>query len=71
MTPPQFLTGKHPTRGLLWASIDPNVNYLEPRITEGRFAAYLAPFRSEEAARAALSEAGATHIEAEGRKRRG
>lgn len=71
MTPPKFLTGRHPERGLLWASIDPNVNYLEPRISEGRFAAYLAPFRSEEAARAALLETGAIQIEAEaGRNRR-
>jgi hypothetical protein len=72
MQPPKFLIGKHPDRGLLWASVDPNVNYLEPRITEGRFAAYLAPYRSEDAAREALLGAGATHIEAEaGRKRRG
>jgi hypothetical protein len=72
MQPPLFLTGRHPDRGLLWASVDPNVNYLEPHITEGRFAAYLAPYRSEDAAREALGEAGATHIEAEaGRKRCG
>jgi hypothetical protein len=71
LPPPKFLTGKHPQRGLLWAAIDGNVNYLEPRITETRFAAYLAPFASEEAAREALSRAGAVNIEAEVRKRRG
>jgi hypothetical protein len=47
------------------------VNYLEPRITETRFAAYLAPFACEEAARGALSAAGALNIEVEVRKRRG
>lgn len=71
MQPSRFLVGTHPDRGLLWASVHPNVNYLEPRITEGRFAAYLAPFRSEEAARAALLETGAIHVEAEDRKRNG
>ncbi len=71
MTPPKFLIGRHPERGVLWASIDPAVHYLEPQITEGRFAAYLAPFTSEEAARAALIDAGAVNLEAEERKRRG
>jgi hypothetical protein len=71
MPPAKFLIGRHSKRGLLWASIDEHVNYLEPRITEGRFAAYLAPFRSEDAARAALLETGAIYIEAEDRKRRG
>jgi hypothetical protein len=71
MQPPRFLIGRHPQRGLLWTAIDPNVNYLEPRITETRFAAYLAPFRSEDEARVALIAAGAAHIEAEARKRRG
>lgn len=70
--PPKFLIGRHPDRGLLWASVDPSVHYLEPRITEGRFAAYLAPFRSEDEARTALLATDATNIPAEtGRKRRG
>jgi hypothetical protein len=71
MQPPPFLVGKHPQQGILWAAIDPNVRYLEPRITETRFAAYLAPFTDVEAARQALIAAGATNIEAEQRKRRG
>jgi hypothetical protein len=70
MQPPRFLIGRHPERGLMWAAIDCNVNYLEPRITETRFAAYLAPFRSEDDARDALIAAGAEHIEAEVRKKR-
>ena len=70
MNAPRFLTGRCPS-GLLWAAIDANVNYLQPRIAESRFAAYLAPYRSEEAARAALIEACADpdSISAEERKR--
>jgi hypothetical protein len=72
MPPAKFLIGRHPDRGLLWASVDEHVNYLEPRITEGRFATYLAPLGSEDAAWAALLATGATSIEAEtGRKRCG
>jgi hypothetical protein len=71
MQPPAFLVGKHPQQGILWAAIDPNVRYLEPRITETRFAAYLAPFIDEETARQALINAGAANIEVEQRKRRG
>jgi hypothetical protein len=71
MERPRFLIGRHPERGLLWAAIDGNVNYLEPRITETRFAAYLAPYTTEEAAHDALLAAGADHMQAEVRKRRG
>ena len=69
MQPPKFLVGKQPNGGLLWASVDPNVNYLEPRLTESRFAAYLAPFTSEDAARAAMRDPGAKQIEIEERSR--
>ena len=71
MEPPRFLIGKHPERGLLWAAIDGNVRYLEPRITETRFAAYFAPFPSADEARTALLSAGVMNIEAEVRRRRG
>jgi len=71
MQPPAFLTGRHPRRGVLWAAIDANVHYLEPQVTETRFAAYLAPFTDEQAARSALTAAGAKHVEAEARKRGG
>ncbi len=74
MQPPSFLVGHHPERGPLWAAIDGNARFLKAEIAERRFAAYLAPFTSEEDARAALTAAGAQHIEAEQRargKRRG
>jgi hypothetical protein len=71
VSPPRFLIGRHPARGLLWVAVDPKVNFLEPQITESRFAAYLAPYTSEEAAREALIAAGAVNIEAEQGKRRG
>jgi hypothetical protein len=64
---PKFLTGHHAERGLLWASIDSNVHYLKPQVAETRFAGYLAPFTSEDAAREALIAAGAMNIEAEQR----
>jgi hypothetical protein len=73
LDPPRFLTGRHPQRGLLWAAIDPKVNYLEPQVTESRFAAYLAPFPSDEPARQALLTAGAdpASLVEERRRRRG
>ncbi len=72
MTPPKFLTGHHPHRGLLWASIDLNMHHIGSAIGETRFASYLKPFPSEEAAREALHYAGAYNVEVEpGKKRRG
>jgi hypothetical protein len=68
-TPPAFLIGRHPDRGLLWASIDPSARFLAAEIAQQRFAAYLAPFTSEDAARAALTAAGAERIEIEERRR--
>lgn len=54
-----FLTAKHPERGQLWVAIDPEALCSAPAIAERRFASYLAPYESAEAARAALIEAGA------------
>ncbi len=74
MKPPSFLVGHHPGRGPLWAAIDPNARFLTAKIAERRFGAYTSPFTTEEAARAALTVAGAQRIEAEPRargKRRG
>lgn len=42
----------------LWAAIEADTRCDEPRVCERRFPAYLAPFRSEEEATAALLEAG-------------
>jgi hypothetical protein len=71
MQPPKFLIGKHPAKGVLWAAVDGDVNFLEPRVAGSRFGGYLAPFRTEQSAREALLAAGAVNIEIEQRKRRG
>ena len=71
MQPATFLIGTHPERGQLWVAIDANAHHLQPRVGERRFAAYLAPYPNEEAARRALIGAGAQSIEPEVRKRRG
>jgi len=63
--PPRFLIGAHPTRGQLWAAIDPNAKYLEAEIAERRFGAYLKPFLDEQSARDALFAAGAASIDEE------
>jgi hypothetical protein len=55
----KLLTAAHPKLGTLWACVDPSVHHIEGAVRESRFAARLAPFRSEADAKAALSEAGA------------
>ncbi|MBV9528202.1 hypothetical protein [Sphingomonas sp.] len=65
----RYLTGTHPQHGKLWAAIDPGAHHLTGRVGERKFVAYLAPFRSEEEAAAALLEAGAA-LDAEDRKAR-
>jgi hypothetical protein len=57
--PKRLLTATHPELGMLWAAVDPFVHHIEGAVRESRFAARLAPFRSEADAKAALSEAGA------------
>ncbi len=69
MQAPQFLIAEHPTRGQLWAAVDGNARFLKAEIAPTRFSAYLAPFTTEEDARAALTAAGALRIEAEPRAR--
>lgn len=71
MQPPSFLIGHHPRRGQLWAAIDGNARFTKADVAERRFGAYLAPFTTEEDARAALIAAGAQHVENEKRKTRG
>lgn len=70
MEAPRFLIGRSTDGSTLWTAIDGNAHHLESRVEAQRFAAYLAPFQTEESARQALLAAGAEHIEAEGRKRR-
>jgi hypothetical protein len=42
----------------LWAGVDPDTHHLEGRACETRFGAFLAPFKTEEEAAAALLDAG-------------
>ena len=51
----RFLTANGKT---LWAAIEPDSRCDQPRVCERRFPAFLAPFRTEEVAAAALLEAG-------------
>jgi hypothetical protein len=53
-----YLTADHPERGLLWASIDPGTTCCEPALGDRRFVAFLKPFKCEEEARRALTDAG-------------
>lgn len=55
----------------LWAAIEADTRCDEPRVCERRFPAYLAPFRSEEEAAAALLEAGGVLDVIEGPRRPG
>lgn len=54
-----LLTAEHPERGTLWAAVDPSVHHIEGRVSDMRFGARLAPFRSRAEAVAALEAAGA------------
>ena len=55
----RYITAEHPERGTLWACVDGSCVYPEGKIAERRFGAFLTPFRSEDAARAALASEGA------------
>jgi hypothetical protein len=52
--PDKFVTAEHPTRGTLWACVDPSAYSTEGKVAERRFAAFLTPFKNREEARAAL-----------------
>lgn len=66
----RFLTATHPKHGTLWAAIDEDVHHLTGRVAERRFAAFLAPFKSEAEAAAALIDAGAV-LDVEPKRRAG
>jgi hypothetical protein len=59
---PLLLAGRHPERGLLYAAADATARYTEPQVRPTRLGAMLAPFPTEEAARAALDAAGAHEV---------
>ena len=61
-----MLQGQAPD-GFLFACVDPDSRYCQPQVCAFKFSASLAPFTSEEAARAALNSAGAVIIKEAGR----
>ncbi len=56
----KYLTGQHPEKGQMFAAIDVRARFTEAAVAPLRFAAFLTPFASEGAARAALEAAGAS-----------
>lgn len=52
------LIAEHPERGRLYAVVDPASRFVEGRVCERKFAAFLAPFPDELSARQALKAAG-------------
>lgn len=54
----RFLTGKTQNSALLWAAYDPDAICTAPAVCDRRFAAYVAPHKSQDLARAALIDAG-------------
>ena len=54
-----FISAEHPKRGTLFAAFDPSARFVEGRVCERKFAAFLAPFPDEASARMALKSAGA------------
>lgn len=58
-----LLTAEHPTRGRLFAAVDPAARFVVPQVAETRFAARLNPFTDEADARAALDAACSDNLE--------
>lgn len=57
-----MLQGELPSGEILFACVDPSSRYTPPQVCQFRFTAALAPYPSDEAARAALEAAGASLI---------
>lgn len=51
------LTAEHPTRGVLFAAVNPAARFVVPAVEGTRFAARLHPFPCEQSARDALAVA--------------
>ena len=54
-----IIAGKLPDAGNLFAAVDGSAHHVEAKVGETRFAALLAPFRTDAEAKAALAAAGA------------
>lgn len=55
----RYVIGDHVERGRLYAAFDPLAHHVDPGVRDSRFSAFLAPYRSQEDAEAALIAAGA------------
>lgn len=62
MAKARCLTAEHPELGTLFAAFQPGVHRIAGRVTESRFAARLAPFKTETEARSALVDAGCPEV---------
>lgn len=51
---PRIISAEHPAHGWLFAAFDPSARFVEGKVAHSRLGAVLAPFPSEEEARAAL-----------------
>lgn len=54
-----YVLGEHPTRGMLYAAVDPAALCQNSQIAERRFVAFMTPYKTVEEAEAALIDAGA------------
>jgi hypothetical protein len=57
-----MLQGEMPGGEKRFACVDPSARYTSPQVCQFRFSASLAPYASEEVARAALEAAGAVAV---------
>lgn len=56
----RILTADHDEGGWLYAAFDPSVHHVEPGVRSSRFAAFLAPNRTQVETERALIDAGAS-----------
>lgn len=65
--PRNIIVGEHPTKGRMFAVVDPTARYVTAAVSATRMGAFLAPFSNSDAALTALAEAGCI-VEEGGRK---
>lgn len=56
--PPKFITAEMPDGSTIFAAIDTRARFVEPKVAERKFGAFLTPFPSLLEAKAALVAAG-------------
>ena len=65
--PRKIIIGDHPSKGRMFAVVDPTARYVTPAVSSTRMGAWLAPYANTDAALTALAEAGCAVAEG-GRK---